>query len=914
MIKKAHILLLLVLFSCFAHAQQNNNWYFGNNAALDFNTNPVTPISTTGFNAIEATGSVSDLSGNLLFYTDGTVIRDRNHNMMPNGTGILGGPSATQLLIVPKPGNCNRFYVFTPSDDQGQGDLYYTEVDMCLNNGDGDVVVGAKNVLLHTPSSEKITAVLHSNGIDVWVVTHDLGSNTFRVFPVTAAGIGAPVLSSLGTSHPMNCMIGPVKVSANGQRLAMSNTFCNNLLEMFNFNNSTGVLSNVVSFANQIFGWGIYGLEFSPNGQYLYATKQGISNQLWQINTTTNVVTTIAVSPFAVNHDFGMLQLAPDGKIYMARLNQNYLGVINNPDLAGPACNFVNNGLTLAPGTLSHWGLPNFIPGSISVFQPPIVNLGNDTTICTPSIALNASTGCATYAWHDGSQSPTFNVTTSGTYHVTVTTACGVASDTITVTTASATSAQFTTNYTACSPTASFTNTSTGNNIYTWDFGDSNTSTAISPTHTYASPGTYTITLTADNGGCTDTALFTITLNQPTVTPQFSAPVAACVQESVSFSNTSAGATAYQWNFGDGNTSTLASPQHSYNAAGTFNIELITTNSCDTDTIVQPITVFAYPSVAISGNSPICQGQSLTLTASGGSSYLWSGGTTGTSSSVNIAPSTTTSYTVTSVNGTCADSAFVTVQVNPVPVINVTGNSIVCEGFSTMLNASGGSTYLWDPPTDISNPNISNPVFTPTATTTYTLTVNSAAGCTSTSTVTVTLALTPVASFTTVAQDTGECGTTLNFVNTSTGASAYTWNFGDGHTSTAINPTHAYQTGGANNITLTAYNDWGCQDTYSDSASSAEPFSAFYVPNTFTPNGDGLNDVFAVKSTCLQELKMQIYDRWGQLVCEWDVVNGFWDGTFKGSEAQSDVYVYKLFARDHTGEFYNRIGHVLKLD
>jgi gliding motility-associated-like protein len=914
MLKKVVIFLVLALPACLTHAQQNNNWYFGNNAALDFNTNPVTPLATTGFNAMEGTGSVSDLSGNLLFYTDGTVIRDRNHNVMPNGSGILGGPSSTQLLIVPKPGNCNRFYVFTPSDHTGTGDLYYTEVDMCLNNGDGDVVIGAKNVLLHTPSSEKITAVLHSNGIDIWVVTHDLGSNSFRVFPVTAAGIGTPVMSTLGTSHPMNCMIGPVKASHNGLRLAMANTFCNNLLELFDFNPSTGVVSNVVSFANQIFGWGIYGLEFSPNNQFLYATKLGISNQLWQINTTTNTVTTIAVSPFPVNYDYGMLQLAPDGKIYMARDNQNYLGVINSPDLAGTACNFVGNGLTLAPGTFSRSGLPNFIPSSISVVQPPIVNLGNDTTICSPSIMLSASTGCATYTWQDGSQQPTYNVTSSGTYFVNVTTACGTATDTIVVNTASSTSAQFSTNYSPCSPTISFTNNSTGANTYTWDFGDNTSSTATSPSHTYSSAGTYTITLTADNGGCIDTAQFAITLSQPTVTPQFTAADSVCTQQQVSFSNGSAGAISYEWSFGDGNTSTLPNPQHAYSTAGTYNVELIAINSCDTDTVSQTVTVFSYPSVSISGNNPICQGQSLTLTASGANNYQWSGGTSGTTSSVTISPSATTGYTVTSVNGVCSDSAFATVQVNPLPVINISGSTTVCEGQSTMLTATGGTVYQWDPPTGISDPNIPNPVFTPTATATYTLTVSTAAGCTGTSTVTVTSAVTPVAAFTTVLQDTGICGTTLNFINNSTGAAAYLWNFGDGTTSTAADPAHVYGSGGMHLITLTVYNDWGCSDTYQDSAQSAEPFSAFYVPNTFTPNGDGLNDRFYVKSACLQELYVEIYNRWGELVCKWDVVDGFWDGTYKGAEAQSDIYVYKLMARDHTGEYYNRIGHVLKLD
>ena len=413
---------------------QNNTWYFGFHAGLTFNTSPPTPLQSTLFTH-EGTASISDPEGNLLFYTNGTTIWDRMHSPMPNGAGLLGGESSTQAaLIVPLPNSCGIYYVFNTEDHLTDGGLYYSVVDMCLNNGMGDVVNSDKNTLMLDQTTEKLTAVLHANGTDVWIITHKLGSREFAAFLLTAAGLNpVPVISAVGFSYPSTAHIGPAKANHRGNKIISAATFYANI-ELFDFDNATGRLSNPVNL-NSIFGGPLffYGVEFSPNDSLLYVTTTFVQSNLYQLDLITDEVTTL--NQVAGNYIYGALQLGPDGKIYMARGDSAFLDIIHQPNQKGSACQYDEKGLSLLPGTYSRIGLPNIAPYSLLTGTSEF-SLGNDTAICQgASLVLSISpTMCvADLLWSDGSSGNTITVNSPGTYWVQVESGCLTISDSIIV-------------------------------------------------------------------------------------------------------------------------------------------------------------------------------------------------------------------------------------------------------------------------------------------------------------------------------------------------------------------------------------------------------------------------------------------------------------------------------------------------
>ena len=173
-------MLFIIIFYCSISYSQNQAdwWFFGSNAGIDFNSG--TPVSTNvgQLDTIEGCSAISDACGNLLFYSDGITVWDRNHLTMPNGNGLLGNPSSTQsALIIPLPNNTNLYYVFSisivdPSTGIGATGLYYSVVDMSFNGGAGDIISNQKNIQLLPNSTEKLFAATASNGQDAWIVTY----------------------------------------------------------------------------------------------------------------------------------------------------------------------------------------------------------------------------------------------------------------------------------------------------------------------------------------------------------------------------------------------------------------------------------------------------------------------------------------------------------------------------------------------------------------------------------------------------------------------------------------------------------------------------------------------------------------------------------------------------------------------
>jgi gliding motility-associated-like protein len=365
--------LLILLFSAqFAFAQKESNiWYFGNNAGLDFSTGTVRAISNGKLNTTEGCASIADKEGRLLFYTDGITVWNGAHKIMANGTDLMGDPSSTQSgIIVPRPGNHTQYYVFTVDNVAQPNGFRYSTVDLAQEEGLGKVT--HKNELLLTPVTEKLTAVAHENGKDIWVIVHGWNNNAFYAYLVTEAGIAQePVISRVGTVHNGrdNNTIGYLKASPSGSKLALAIRGMK-LYELFDFDDATGIISNPVVFQSNNYN-SAYGLEFSPDGSKLYINASFTPTaKIYQIDLNSKAVTLIGTSASSYA---GAMQLGPDGKIYFSRYESQYLGVIHHPNEAGIKCGYIDNGLYLE-GKTAAFGLPNFVQ---SWFYEPSFTFSN---------------------------------------------------------------------------------------------------------------------------------------------------------------------------------------------------------------------------------------------------------------------------------------------------------------------------------------------------------------------------------------------------------------------------------------------------------------------------------------------------------------------------------------------------------
>lgn len=367
----------------------NRNWVFGRRAGLDFSTDPPTATSGFSINTREGCASISDGSGNLLFYTDGITIWDSSHAMKTNT--LLGDSSSTQSsIIVPDPGNNNQYYIFT-IDGSSNSSPPFNHFNGVLVNVNTWVVTPLSSLMtlpntLGFSPAEKVVAVQHQNCRDFWVITIVQqippgldqdgtttyladGEGVFRVFLVNSSGV-----THVGDTV-MNQNIydlGYLKGSPNGQRLAIANGKNANVL-VYPFDNSTGVINTggliaiTVPTTPKGINRTVYGVEFSPDSNLLYYGNLASGSQqgyIFQVDLTITPASTLVgtVANAGGNYAIGALQLGMDNRIYFAKDNESVLGAIQNPDTVGTGCNVNNNFLTLLTNSRCQLGLPNLLP------------------------------------------------------------------------------------------------------------------------------------------------------------------------------------------------------------------------------------------------------------------------------------------------------------------------------------------------------------------------------------------------------------------------------------------------------------------------------------------------------------------------------------------------------------------------
>jgi len=390
-VTSSSVFTVLATTSC--NALSNNNskhWYFGNQAAVVFESNGPVALTNSAMSQFEGVATMSDANGNLLFYTNGITIYNRNHQIMQNGSGLLSDSSNTQAaFVVPFPGNPNRYFVITPNP------YYYSIVDMTLDNGNGAVVADAKNRLLTNEGSEKVAGLLAANQTDIWLITYGNSQSRFNTYKITNEGITeTPVISSFSVASGY---YGYMKISPDGTKIATANFDQN--FHLYDFDAATGTVSNqkIITFPS-IGGHGSYGIEFSPNSNIVYLADHRGENRIFQFDITLETPELIADSriPLAANlQALGALQLGPDNKIYLARENSPFLGVINQPNVIGTACDYVADAVSLA-GKTSSLGLPGFVASSLVKTEPYIHSFspisGNaGTTVVIAGINFNTT-------------------------------------------------------------------------------------------------------------------------------------------------------------------------------------------------------------------------------------------------------------------------------------------------------------------------------------------------------------------------------------------------------------------------------------------------------------------------------------------------------------------------------------------
>jgi gliding motility-associated-like protein len=557
--KKALLVLVGIMLCLLAQAQRSTYWFFGDRAGIKFTSSG--PVDQPGgaLNTQEGCATISDTAGNLLFYTDGSTVYNRNHAVMSNGTGLLGNFSSSQSsIIVPMPGSDSLYYIFTVAVPSVTARYHYNIVDMSLQGGLGEVI--QKNVQLSTDiCSERITAVQHRNRRHFWIVTNPSGTNVFKSYLLTDAGIQpVPAVSTIGFVQSSG--YGMLKGSPDGQMLVQTASYSlsspppsSPSTQLFRFDPASGYVSNPVALYSPL---STYGCSFSPNSQKLYVTSgfpnPSIGGPFAQFNVSSYNETDIRNSyyPFNVNTPggWGDISLGPDSVLYVVRCLEKKLSAIQNPNADGPACTFIDNAVPLTGKGI--FGLPNFYN---NINNPPFY------------IDVEQQ-GCLEFRF------------------------------------------SFHTNY-------------QGTGTYYWDFGDGHFSSLDSPVHSFVRNNNDSF-LVSFYFTSTDQTVKT-NLQQWLVLPKepqavFTASSNGCVGNNITFTNSSTGngALTYYWNFGDNTTAAEQVPIKRFTDSGTYIIRLAVTDSlgCVSDTAATTVAVNKKAIAAFNVSGPYCTGSSMAIT------------------------------------------------------------------------------------------------------------------------------------------------------------------------------------------------------------------------------------------------------------------------------------------------------------
>lgn len=713
-------------------------WYFGKGAGMLFSNGSPTADDQGKTDAIEGVSSITDAKGNTIFYTDGRKVYRKDGTLMPSvspADTLLGSSFATQgTVIIPVPsckGCQSLYYVFTTTDINGQKQLTYSVVDMRKDGGKGKIV--EKNIPVNdAQTTESVASVYVPKDSTYWVVTHDYGNNTFRLNRVTKNGLSISKTIDIGSAvDSVSKAQGYLKFSADNTKMAyvIPGPY-KNLIEIYDFADSTGTISGKRVIDLGLAPPTLYGAEFSPDGNSLYATLTAdvttlppadttIKSQLLKFDITTTDTATIRKSKVLIDststQNFGTLKVGPDGKIYMAIQGSSFLGVIGKPNVQLQSTDkldtleYKRNGFDLN-GKLSQLGLPNTTSVTPTQDEQSGISV-SDTCLGSPT-NFQANHLCGDKL----KNTKTLWLVYRGK--------------------------------------APQNNQPEGSPIATLGGGAGDKDLQASITLT--EPGVYHVRVVMANRCKSDTTLpaqeFTI---KPMPSPNLGNDIELCAASTILNSNNTLDSSNYFW-VKDGSflpndsLRTLTVTQ-----SGKYRV-LVERNGCIKDDEINVVLAQAQPFNL--ADTTICNSSSIILDASvaGGSNsqYRWSSGQTTPSIVVTTAGKYTVTVTTPIGNTTCTVSDDINVALRPPTnfsrlitaptACNKQDGSIVLSNF----NPADTYTFVWYKD-GILQPNLTGANISGLSTGTYQVTINSPSSCGKTETFSLIPAATPLANITT---------------------------------------------------------------------------------------------------------------------------------------------------------------------
>lgn len=371
----------------------------------------------------------------------------------------------------------------------------------------------------------------------------------------------------------------------------------------------------------------------------------------------------------------------------------------------------------------------------------------------------------------------------------------------------------------------------------------------------------------------------------------------------------------YAWSTGSSDPTISVTPTQTETYTLTVNDACL--NNPVTESVDVEVPVYVPPSISVTDDIVvICPNLPQTLTAqatdgAGGFTYTWTwDNQTENAQSVNVQPFSTTTYNVTATDQ-CGESVSgqtsITVTAPPL-IVNTTNDTMICPGDAIDIEAFvtggvGDYTFLWENNGDTNAFTNVSPPYSEY----FVIEVQDSCQTFSVFDSVLVEVTKPKADFSILSNTLYE-GFPINFQNNTIAGVTYFWDFGNFTSSESTHGSTTFRQPGNYDVTLIAWNEIGCVDSITRPIRILYEFF-FYVPNAFTPNGDGSNDTFGATVTNSVEFRMRIYNRWGELILESYDPEYRWDGTFKGKQLKPDVFVYDLRIKSINGEFYEKKGH-----
>lgn len=598
--------------------QRSNIWHFGNKAGIDFNVPPPVALDISAMNAPEGCAIICDRNGQTIFYTDGDRVYDRTNVQID--TGIGGDPTASQSsIIVPVPGDETLYYIFTTQAINGtsQYELRYSLFDLKLNSGRGAVT--QKNILLFSKSTERVTASGR------WLIAHEYGNSSFRAYPISGAGIGAPVISDIGSVHSFKTTQnaeGYMKLGPrNNLAVALSTPGTSNIVELFQLVDSSGVIQNYRKIDLKEPAGQVYGIEFSPGGNKLFASVKGspTPSKIFEYFLD-SLERPFFKQQITNNNEIGAIQLGPDGQLYVALNGQSVLGTIAADDDTTRLSTINFSGFALRSGTNSRLGLPNFIQQQSNAFGGPGFEFAGVCLGDSTQFTGSATDAIDRFQWSfgDGGSStepaPVHLYAAAGIYTVSMrlTNRCGLDTTIVRQVRISNPPA-----LPSIPPATALCNgaitldanaPNTPNLTYLWSNGETTKTVVLN------NPAIISVVNT-DLNGCSSTAQAIVADNRPPL--DFGPDATICEDNAIPALNAQNPGATYAWRINGVPSSTIQSQFVDTSIPGVFTYDVTVTDpvtGCSTfEDIVYTIRV--SPSFALSGANPTtCGGTNGTIT------------------------------------------------------------------------------------------------------------------------------------------------------------------------------------------------------------------------------------------------------------------------------------------------------------